>query len=126
MTITMRKEYEAFVTNSGLNFHIIKEKSPSYTKHDLLFKQLIRHFLKDFLKAFFPEIYKEIDLYSINLKSGEVFTDIVKGSSRRLDIVVQTKLKGTEALIIVHVEPQSSVERDINERMFQYYGFLFK
>src|SRR5699024_8703859 len=86
---------------------------------------LIRYFFDDFLEVFFPEIYKQIDLASISFVSGEVFTDVVKGSSRRLDMVVETKLRDTEAIILLHVESQSSVQYDFNERMFQYYCYLY-
>lgn len=113
------------VQEDFLNSYLVKENSPKYTQHDLLFKQLIRYFFKDFLEAFFPKIYNHIDLKSLSLISGEVFTDVIKGSTRKLDIVMQAKLKETEALIIVHVEPQSTVQRDFNERMFQYYSLLY-
>ncbi|MEI3612505.1 Rpn family recombination-promoting nuclease/putative transposase [Pseudogracilibacillus sp. SO30301A] len=110
---------------SSPNIHLVREGSRSYTNHDLLFKQLIRYFFKDFMEAFFPYIYEQIDVESVSFLSGEVFTDIMKGSSRRLDIVVDTKLKGTGAIIIIHIEPQSSVQQDFHRRMFQYYSFLY-
>ncbi|MEI3612465.1 transposase [Pseudogracilibacillus sp. SO30301A] len=77
------------------------------------------------MEAFFPYIYEQIDVESVSSLSGEVFTDVIKGSSRRLDIVVETKLKDTGAIIIIHIEPQSSVQQDFHRRMFQYYSFLY-
>src|SRR5699024_4220078 len=119
MMVLENKVFYSF-TDQNLKILSIKEESPQYINHDKLFKQLIRYFFDDFLEVFFPEIYKQIDLASISFVSGEVFTDVVKGSSRRLDMVVETKLRDTEAIILLHVESQSSVQYDFNERMFQY------
>ena len=124
MKVLEKVEYVHFNERSP-NIHLVMEESPSYTKHDLLFKQLIRYCFNDFMEAFFPDIYEQIDLESISFTSGEVFTDVVKGSSRRLDMVVETRLKDTEAVILIHIEPQSSVQHDFHERMFQYYSYLY-
>src|SRR5690625_2872630 len=119
MKVLEKVEYVHFNERSP-NIHLVMEESPSYTKHDLLFKQLIRYCFNDFMEAFFPDIYEQINLESISFTSGEVFTDVVKGSSRRLDMVVETRLKDTEAVILIHIEPQSSVQHDFHERMFRY------
>src|SRR5690625_3132090 len=103
----------------------IKEEKPTYTKHDMLFKQLIQNFFDAFLELFFPNIYKRINLKTIEFLSEEMFTDIVNGTTRRLDIVVQAKLNKEDTLIIIHIEPQSYEQRNFNERMFQYYSFLY-
>src|SRR5690625_2631292 len=95
----------------------IKEEKPTYTKHDMLFKQLIQNFFDSFLELFFPNIYKRINLKTIEFLSEEMFTDIVNGTTRRLDIVVQAKLNKEETLIIIHIEPQSYEQRNFNERM---------
>ncbi|MBO1001269.1 transposase [Pseudogracilibacillus auburnensis] len=124
MRLTKRRVSQFYLYRKCPNIHL-KEKGSSYTNHDLLFKQLIRYFFKDFLFAFFPNIYEQLDLNSITFLSGEVFTDIVKGSSRRLDLVINMKIKNTESMIIIHVEPQSSIQADFHERMFQYYSLLY-
>lgn len=41
---------------------LVMEKSPPFTHHDQLFKELIRTFFEEFLEAFFPEIHPFIDL----------------------------------------------------------------
>ena len=97
MKVLEKVEYVHFNERSP-NIHLVMEESPSYTKHDLLFKQLIRYCFNDFMEAFFPDIYEQIDLESISFTSGEVFTDVVKGSSRRLDMVIETRVKDTEAV----------------------------
>lgn len=104
---------------------IVKEKPSSYTKHDQLFKQLIHTFFKEFLEVFFPEVHENIDFHAIRPLSEEVYTDLIEGRTRRLDIVVETKLKGTDVVIIVHVEPQSSAQTYFHERMYQYFSLLY-
>ncbi|MFD2134003.1 Rpn family recombination-promoting nuclease/putative transposase [Pseudogracilibacillus auburnensis] len=105
--------------------YFLKEQKKEYTNHDMLFKQLIRYFFTDFLKAFFPDMYEQIDLESIHFLPEEVYTNVVRRDIRKLDIVVEVKQKNTDALIIIHVEPQSSVQYQFNKRMFQYYSLLY-
>jgi len=38
---------------------------------------------------------------------------------------VETRLKEEPGLILVHVEPQSYVQQNFNERMFIYYSRLY-
>lgn len=54
-----------------------------------------------------------------------MFTDLIEGETRRVDIVIEAKLKGTDSLIIIHVEPQSYRQPEFNERMYQYFSLLF-
>ncbi|WP_391202439.1 Rpn family recombination-promoting nuclease/putative transposase [Psychrobacillus sp. L4] len=103
----------------------IHEKSPGYKKHDQLFKKLISNFFEEFLEAFFPKVHQFVDFTSLKQLSEEVYTDLIDGETRRLDIVMETKMKGVETVIIVHVEPQSSYQSHFNERMFQYYSLLY-
>src|SRR5699024_2161126 len=106
---------------------VIKEDTskPTYTKHDQLFKELIIEFFKEFLEAFFPDVHDNIDFHAIKPISDEVYTDLLEGSTRRLDIVVETKLKGTGAVIIIHVEPQSYKQEDFHKRMYHYFSLLY-
>jgi len=103
---------------------IIKEETTRYTKHDQLFKRLIHTYFEEFLEAFFPEVHDNIDFQSITPYSEEVRTDLIEGSTRRLDIIVETKLKGTDVVVLVHIEPQSSVQTDFHERMYHYFSLL--
>ena len=61
----------------------------------------------------------------MNQLSEEVYTDLINGETRRLDIVMETKMKDVETAIIVHIEPQSSYQSHFNQRMFQYYSLLY-
>lgn len=61
----------------------------------------------------------------MQLKPEEVYTNVMKGDTRRLDIVIETTLRGTEAIVIVHVEPQSYKQDDFHERMYHYFSMLY-
>lgn len=106
---------------------ILKEESPAsiYTRHDQLYKELIHTFFQEFLEVFFSDVHAHLDFHSIKPISEEVYTDVLKGKTRRLDIVIETKLKETDVVVIVHVEPQSYVERNFHERMYQYFSLLY-
>ncbi len=104
---------------------IVLEKESDYTNHDQLFKDLIHIFFKEFLEVFFPEVHHHIDFSSIKPLSEEVFTDLFEGESRKADIVIETKLKGKDTVIIIHVEPQSYGQPNFHERMYLYYSLLY-
>ncbi|WP_404452243.1 Rpn family recombination-promoting nuclease/putative transposase [Virgibacillus necropolis] len=104
---------------------LVREDRIKYTHHDQLFKELIHTFFSDFLELFFPEVHLHIDFSSIKPLSNEMFTDMIEGESRKADIVIETKLKGQDTLIIIHVEPQSYSQENFNERMYQYFSLLY-
>ena len=107
---------------------LIQEKPPSrftYTKHDQLYKELIQTFFQEFLEVFFPEIHKAIDFERVKPLSEEVYTNMLDGDTRRLDLVIETKLKKQDAVIIVHIEPQSYQQPHFNERMYHYFSMLY-
>ncbi|MBE3555174.1 MAG: Rpn family recombination-promoting nuclease/putative transposase, partial [Thermicanus sp.] len=97
-----------------------------YIHHDRLFKELIKNFFEDFILLFFPKIHPLISFDSITFLSEEVYTDVVKGDERRVDLLVKTEIKGVEGFIIVHIEAQSYYQKDFNERMFIYYSRLYE
>ena len=88
----------------------ISETPKNYHLHEQLFKELLHNFFEEFLEAFFPEVHHYVDFSSVKPLSEEVFTDLLKGSSKRADVVVEAKLKGEETLFIIHVESQSTYE----------------
>ena len=94
-------------------------------KHDQIFKELINNFFVEFLEVFFPEVHAGIDFESIKPMSEELYTDLIDGENRRVDIVIEAKLKGTDTLIIVHVEPQSTHQTDFHQRMYHYFSLLY-
>jgi len=94
--------------------------------HDRWFKELITTFFEEFILAFFPDIYEHLDFQHITFLQQEVYTDILKGRKGTVDILAETKLKGEDALIIVHIEPQSTYKKNFNDRMFFYFSRLYE
>ena len=104
---------------------LVHEDSNQYIHHDQLFKQLLHTFFSEFMEAFFPEAHRSIDFSSLKPLSEEMFTDLIEGESRRADIIIETKLKDRETLIIIHVEPQSYGQPYFHERMYHYFSLLY-
>ncbi|NNU85039.1 Rpn family recombination-promoting nuclease/putative transposase [Geobacillus sp. BMUD] len=94
--------------------------------HDRLFKELIRTFFEEFLLLFFPDMHEHIDFHHLSFLSEELFTDVTAGEKYRVDLLVETKLKGEDGLIIVHVETQGYVQPSFAERMFLYFSRLYE
>ncbi len=94
--------------------------------HDRWFKELITTFFEEFILAFFPKVYEHIDFSNSRFLSEEVYTDIIKGEKRRVDLLIETRLKDEDAIIIIHVEPQSYYEPEFSDRMFIYFSRLYE
>jgi|GEM_PF-124786 len=104
--------------------------------HDRLYKELLRHFFKSFMELFFPSISGAIDYSHVKFLSEEVFSDVVRGTTGRVDILIETLLieeerslrpsKKRRGLIIVHLEAQSYYQLTFPERMFLYSGKLYE
>ena len=94
--------------------------------HDRLFKELLETFFAEFMVLFFPEAYQAIDFTHLKFLQQEIFTDVTAGERHEVDIIVETQLKEEPGLILVHVEPQSYVQKNFNERMFIYYSRLYE
>lgn len=106
------------------SFFVAEEQS-EYVPHDLLFKTLIEAFFEEFMEVFFPELYNKIDFKTVKFLSKGVIPDTFKAAGRRVDIVVESKWKETNLMIIIHVEPQSYNQENFSERMFAYYCMLY-
>ncbi|MCS5697186.1 Rpn family recombination-promoting nuclease/putative transposase, partial [Desulfofundulus thermocisternus] len=94
--------------------------------HDRLFKELLETFFAEFMELFFPEAARSIDLTQLRFLQQEIFTDVTAGDRHKVDILVETRLKGQPGLILVHIEPQSYVQKNFNERMFIYFSRLYE
>ena len=94
--------------------------------HDRLFKELLETFFAEFMQLFFPDAYQAIDFTHLKFLQQEVFTDVTAGERHEVDIIVETRLKEEPGLILVHVEPQSYVQKNFNERMFIYFSRLYE
>ncbi|WJQ00187.1 Rpn family recombination-promoting nuclease/putative transposase [Geobacillus stearothermophilus] len=94
--------------------------------HDRLFKELLQTFFEEFVLLFFPDMHEHIDFNHLSFLSEELFTDVTAGEKYRVDLLVETKFKGKDGLIIVHVENQAYVQSSFPERMFLYFSRLFE
>jgi predicted transposase/invertase (TIGR01784 family) len=94
--------------------------------HDRLFKELLETFFAEFIELFFPAAARSIDLKHIQFLQQEIFTDVTAGEKRKVDILVETRLKDEPGLILVHVEPQAYEQKNFNERMFIYFSRLYE
>lgn len=104
MTLTKMPE----VNFSNQRTFFIKEEVPHYSKHDQLLKQLIEMFFEEFLEAFFPEIHEQIDFERITFLPKERFTELFNGNKRVLHFVAKGTWKEYDAVVSVHVKPESS------------------
>ena len=98
----------------------------SQIDHDRLFKELLETFFTEFIQLFFPAAADAIDMNHIKFLQQELFTDITVGEKHQVDILVETRLKGEPGLILVHVEPQSYIQKNFHERMFIYFSRLYE
>ncbi|MBB5171951.1 transposase [Texcoconibacillus texcoconensis] len=94
--------------------------------HDRLFKELLTTYFEEFMLLFFPEAYEAIDFQEIRFLPEELYTDVTVGEKYRVDLLAETKLKGEDSLIIIHVEPQSYIQDNFDERMFIYFSRLYE
>jgi hypothetical protein len=94
--------------------------------HDRLFKELLETFFSEFVELFFPQVYEAIDLEHIKFLQQEIFTDVTRGEKHRVDILVETRLKGEPGIILLHVENQASIEKEFAERMFVYFSRIYQ
>ena len=94
--------------------------------HDRLFKELLETFFEEFMELFFPEIHQQIDFNDLHFNKQEIFTDVTVGEKHFIDLLAETKLKGEEGIILVHVESQAQYQANFAERMFIYFSRLYQ
>ena len=105
---------------------MLNDHRESRIDHDHLFKEVLQDFFEEFLMLFFPSIYEEIDFAHLKFLDKELFNDTQRRKRKEVDMVVETKLKGEDSLILVHVEQQAQYEDNFNERMFLYFSRLLE
>jgi hypothetical protein len=93
--------------------------------HDQLFKELLTTFFVEFLELFFPSVLEYLDTDSIQFVDKELFTDVVGGEKKIMDIVALAKFQGQDYSFLIHVENQASNAPEFNRRMFRYFCSLF-
>lgn len=97
------------------------------TDHDRRFKELLHNFFDEFLQAFFPEVFQSLDLKHKKFLSEELFPDIIEGDKKRVDVIAETKYKGSkrDCVLIIHIEAQNSHQDFFPERMFIYFAMIY-
>jgi hypothetical protein len=93
--------------------------------HDQLFKELLTTFFVEFLELFFPSILEYLDTDSIQFVNKELFTDVIQGEKKIMDIVALAKFQQQDYSFLVHIENESSNKTDFNQRLFRYFCSLF-
>jgi Domain of unknown function (DUF4351)/Putative transposase, YhgA-like len=93
--------------------------------HDQLFKELLTNFFVEFLELFFPSVLEYLDTDSIQFVDKELFTDVLGGEKKILDIVALAKFQQQDYSFLVHIENESSSKTDFNQRLFRYFCSLF-
>ena len=93
--------------------------------HDQLFKELLTTFFIEFLELFFPSVLEYLDTDSIQFVDNEVFTDVVGGEKKIMDIVALARFQQQSYSFLVHIENESSSKTDFNQRLFRYFCSLF-
>lgn len=94
--------------------------------HDRLFKELLSTFFEEFILLFFPDLHEDIDFKEFRFLPEEVVTDVTEGNKYRVDLLAETKLKGEDGLVLIHVENQAQFQHRFNERMFIYFTRLYE
>ncbi|XID92645.1 Rpn family recombination-promoting nuclease/putative transposase [Paenibacillaceae bacterium WGS1546] len=102
------------------------ERTREHAPHDEAFKKLLQTFFAEFIELFFPKIHKLLDFSQTRFLMQEQLVDVVGEQTLTLDLLLETKYKGEDAYILIHLEPQSYRDAHFHERMFVYFGRLFE
>jgi hypothetical protein len=93
--------------------------------HDQLFKELLTTFFVEFLELFFPNVLEYLDIDTITFVNKELFTDVVRGEKKIMDIVAQAQFQQQNYSFLIHIENESSSKTDFNQRLFRYFCNLY-
>lgn len=93
--------------------------------HDQLFKELLTTFFVEFLELFFPSVLEYLDTDTISFVDKELFTDVLRGEKKIMDIVALAKFQQQDYSFLIHVENESTNKTDFNQRLFRYFCSLF-
>jgi hypothetical protein len=93
--------------------------------HDQLFKELLTTFFVEFLELFFPSVLEYLDTDTITFVNKELFTDVVRGEKKIMDIVAQAQFQQQNYSFLIHIENESSSKTNFNQRLFRYFCNLY-
>ncbi len=68
---------------------------------------------------------KAYDLHQTRFLSQELLSGIPRIRSRRVELFVETTMKGEKSAVYIHLETQAYQEKDFEERMFLYFCKLY-
>lgn len=90
--------------------------------HDQLFKTLLRRFFGDFVRIVLPDMAARLRLDAPRFLEQELFTDLVDGRQRRLDLVARVEsVDGEPEIVLVHVEIEHRARpKTMDRRMWRY------
>ncbi|MBP2112459.1 Rpn family recombination-promoting nuclease/putative transposase [Paenibacillus silagei] len=106
--------------------HLTREAIEISIPHDEAFKKLLETFYQEFIDLFFPELGAMLDYSETRFLMQELLVDIVGEEARELDLLLETRYKGLDGYILIHLEPQSYKDHEFRERMFIYFSRLFE
>lgn len=93
--------------------------------HDQLFKELLQAFLPEFVALFLPAEAEQINWSSLEFLDKELFTDLLQGSRRSVDLVARVQTTaGTPELLLIHVEVEAAPRGEFPQRMYEYQSLL--
>ncbi len=101
------------------------DMSTSRIDHDQLFKRLIETFFAEFMHFFFPDVHNQLDFTHLRFLPKEMYADLTAGEKREVDLLVETKLRKSRCLLIIHTEHQESHQKQFAERMYLYFSRLY-
>ena len=89
--------------------------------HDLLFKQLLRIFLRDFLRLLALPVAERLDVPRTIYLDKELFTDWPRGRRRELDLLARVPLLDPpDRFVLIHVEIEARAAPRIGTRLRAY------
>ncbi len=93
--------------------------------YDGAWKEALHAYFEGFLALLWPELHKQVDWSFAPVfldKELQQITRIIKRGSRRVDILVEVRLRnGKSALALIHVEIQGRMTKIFLTRMYQYH-----
>ena len=90
----------------------------SSLNHDRLFKELLSTFFLEFIELFFPQVTLYLEANTLQLLDKEVFTDVTSGEEHIADLIAQVKFQGEDSFFLIHIEAQSSSQREFRGLSF--------
>jgi hypothetical protein len=95
--------------------------------HDDLFKELICTFFFEFLELFIDEEFvSDLERCSEIQLDKEFPAELGPGRAHRADLVFSVGVKSSKKQLLIHIEIESSNNKNIAKRMFFYYSSLCK